>query len=136
MAKVGSQETMELVAGIAADVKGLVGDHLELLRSEVKEELNHAKSALVSFGVGSSMLALGGILSTQMAVHLVHRGTRLPLWASFGLVASVVAGVGYSQIVRAQDHAAQIKLGLPPATMATLEEDVEWIQGKPKPKLK
>jgi hypothetical protein len=120
----------ELAEGILGDVRTLIGQHFDLLRHEVREEIDRVKDAAISAAAGTGLLALGGVLATHMAVHLVHRATRLPLWASFGLVGVVCGGAGYGLLARARSEAGGVSLGLPPQTQAALREDVAWLQGQ------
>src|SRR5688572_25118039 len=106
MAKRRSQtndtESTNLVGDIAADVQKLIGQHFELLRQEMMQEVDHVKTTVVSGGLGAGLLALGGIFGAHMGVHLVQRATGLPLWASYGVMAGLLTGVGASQLARAR----------------------------------
>jgi hypothetical protein len=80
--------------GIIDDIRKLVGEHVDLLRTEVKQELRQAGTAAASLGTGAGLAALGGVMGTLMVVHLLHRATRLPLWACYGLVGGALGGGG------------------------------------------
>ena len=120
----------ELFSGILSDVQNLLGQHFDLVRTEIREEVDQAKSALVSTGIGVGLMAVGGLVSTEMAAHLIHKTTGLSLWASYGVVAGVLGGAGFGLLMRAKNQAAQVSLGLPPQTVATLKEDIAWLQGQ------
>jgi len=119
---------LELVEGIVADVERLVGQQLELFRGEVNQQLREARSAAASGAVGAGLVAVGGVLSTQMVVHAVQRATRLPLWASYGLVGGLLGGAGLAQLNRARRQAAGVRLTVPPQTAQTLKENMAWLQ--------
>jgi hypothetical protein len=123
----------ELVEGIIADFQTLMHQHFDLLRQEVREEIDRGKAAVISLGAGAGLLALGGVLSAHLAVHLVHRATRLPLWASYGLVGGLLGGAGCGLLARARRQAAGVSLGLPPQTTAALQEDLKWLQEQKQP---
>src|SRR5947209_8425096 len=83
-----------LAEGAIEDLEKLVRQNFELLRSELKQELDNARNAAVSMGVGAGVAATGGILGTVGLVHLMHSTTRLPLWACYGLVGGALGAVG------------------------------------------
>jgi hypothetical protein len=129
VSKVAPTNGSDLVKEILEDVQTLVSQHLQLFRQEVYEEIDQAKSRLVTVGVGAGMMGLAGVMSSHMAVHLVHRVTKLPLWASYGVVAGLLGGIGY-QLAAGRRLAGNGNQGLLPQTTAVIQEDLAWIQGQ------
>lgn len=125
---VESPDLAALAKDIIADCEKLIGDHVALLRSEVCEELGQAKSAALHFGAGAGLVATGGLLSTLMAVHFLHRNTRLPLWSCYGLVAGAAGVAGIRLLQTAQAEAQRLHLPALPQTQETLKEDIAWLR--------
>src|SRR5919201_6364139 len=96
----------ELVSGILSDAQKLIHQQFELVRQELKEELSGAGAAAASAGAGVGLVALSGVLSAQMLVHLLHRSTRLPLWSCYGLVGGLLGAGGVGALRHARDRAA------------------------------
>lgn len=115
--------------GVIEDTQRLIGQHFELLRTEVKQELAEAKEAAVSMGAGAGLAALGGICGAFMAVHLMHSATRLPLWCCYGLVGGALGGAGAGLLYAGGKTAAGIRL-VPPETAETLKEGADWVKQK------
>jgi hypothetical protein len=113
--------------GIINDIQKLVGEHIDLLREEVKGEVRQAATAAASLGTGAGLTALGGVLGTLMVVHLLHRTTRLPLWACYGLVGGTVGGLGAGLLYSGGREAAGLRL-LPRQTVRAVREDFDWVK--------
>ncbi|WP_447979568.1 phage holin family protein [Candidatus Nitrospira bockiana] len=116
----------QLVTGLLHDFKMLLMQELQLAKDEVREELGKARTAAVSLAVGLAMAAIGGLLLIVMLVHLLAV-TGLPLWACYGLVGGLSAGLGVVLIVRAKSRAEDIHV-VPVRTMQTMKENVSWIK--------
>ena len=120
-------ELTTLLGKLLHNSEGLVRQQLDLLRSEVRQELGQAKEAAVCLGVGTGLLAAGGALGTLMLVHLLHRSSRLPLWACYGLVGGGMAAAGSSLVARGRRAAADVHVDLPQTTQG-LQENLEWLK--------
>src|SRR5437867_4064591 len=106
-----------LVGAIARDAERLVGQHVDLIRSEFRQSLDGAPAALVSIGAGAGLVAVGGVLGTLMLVHGLHKSTRIPLWGCYGLVGGVMAALGGGLIVAGTRRAAALHV-VPRETIA------------------
>ena len=62
----------EMIGPIAHDAGRLVGQHLELLRAEVREGLSEVVPAVASIGAGAGLVATGGILGSMMALEAIR----------------------------------------------------------------
>jgi hypothetical protein len=110
----------ELVSGIVADAEELIGQQIDLLRSEVLQEIRQAKAG-------------SGILSTMMLVHLLHKSTRIPLWGCYGLVGGLLGVIGTGLLYSGEKEVADVQLMPPPQTAQALKENIEWVKEQATP---
>jgi len=120
-----SPSMSSLVSGILADVQQLFAQQTRLLRLEIREDLNKARTGAIFLGAGLGVTAVGGLLFCFMLPLLLASLTGLPLWACFGIFGVVFllvgAGASYVALKKFQDAAA-----LPEST-ATLKENVACL---------
>ena len=116
-----------LVGSVARDAERLVGQHVDLLRSELRQGVREAPAALATIGAGAGLVVAGGVLGTLMVVHGLHKSTRIPLWGCYGLVGGVLAAVGGGLVAAGTRRAAAISV-VPRETIAALSEDLEWLK--------
>ncbi len=84
-----------LVSGIIADAQQLIQQQLAMFRQEVRDDLLKGKDAALSLAVGVGLTLGGGFLLLLMLPLLLHETVpELPLWACFGILGGVVAGLG------------------------------------------
>lgn len=112
-----------LAEGIISDVGDLIAQHVNLLRSELKEDLKEAKTAALSFGGGAGATALAGIVGSVAVAELLHSATRLPKWACYGTVAGLLGAAGAGLFALGARQAADIDL-VPRDTVQTLKEEL------------
>jgi len=117
-----------LVKEIIHDSEALIGQQLRLLRSEVREELDQAKDAALAIGAGAGLVATGGVLTALMAVHALHKATRLPLWGCYGLVGGLLGATGAGLLAVGRREAAGVQLAPPPRTTEALKENLAWLK--------
>jgi len=122
-------EVGELVDLIVRDAEKLLDQHARLLRSEIRQGLRTAPTALAAIGAGAGLAALGGGLGALMLVHGLRRSTRLPLWSCYGLVGGTFAALGAGLIASGTRKAAGLTL-VPRETARALHEDVAWIKNQ------
>lgn len=123
----GRSGLVNLVTGILQDVRLLMRQEAQLLRDEVKMEVSKAGRAASGFGIGAALLALGGLFLLLMLVHGIHEWTGLALWASYGLVGVVLAGIGGFLLARARSLAGSVQ-PMPRRTLYAIKEDAQWIK--------
>jgi Putative Actinobacterial Holin-X, holin superfamily III len=116
-------ELARLAEGTLRDVETLIRQHFDLLKSELKQELTKARDAAVGIGAGAGAVAVGGALGTLMAVHLLHRVSRLPLWACYGAVGGSLGLLGAGLLSAGVRRAADMNL-VPRQTAAVLKEEL------------
>jgi hypothetical protein len=132
--KVASEQSVgPLLEGIVADLEKLVGQQLDLLRQEVRQEIGRAKTAAEEGAAGVGLLALGGIFTGHTLALLLHRTTGIPLWACYGVVALVTASTGAALLRQAGSDAARVRLDSLPQTTTALRENLTWLKEQVSP---
>lgn len=128
-----TDDAATLAREVLAEAATLVDQHVQLVRSEIRQNLDQCRQAAVGYGAGAGLVALSGALATVAAVHGLQRATRLPLWSCYGLLAGAAGLVGSELIKNAHARAtAHRPLDLP-QTRATLQEDAAWLRDAVQP---
>ncbi len=128
-AKTEDLNVTDLVGRIAADAGKLLGQQIELLTAEVREELRQAASAAGQMAAGGGLTAVAGIMSGMMLAHLLHRATGLPLWASYGAIAGGLGLTGTALLKSGGEKLASIQL-MPPQTQEAVKENLTWLKDR------
>jgi hypothetical protein len=124
-----SQQSMTaLVSGILTDVQALIKQQTDLIRHEVRKDLDRAREGALFLGFGMGITLVGGLLFCLMPAYLLNWAVpALPLWACFGIVGGLFlilgAGAVYAALKKFQAAAAL------PDTVETLKENVTWVRG-------
>lgn len=124
-----------LVGGIINDAQTLIRQEVALIRRELQDEINKAKTAAISLGVGTGVAFLGLIMLCFMLVHLLHWLTgaadprALPLWGCYGIVALVFFIIGGFLFYVAKSKVNEMHL-VPPQTAESMKENVQWIKNQ------
>jgi uncharacterized membrane protein YqjE len=123
-----------LVAGIIDDLQELIKQNLALFKVEVREDVKKTKEAAGALGVGIGLAVVGGLHLSLMLVFLLWwvsdtttHAAGLPLWACFGIVGGLFAGVGLALFLRGKKKLASFN-PLPDESAEALKENVQWIQ--------
>ena len=124
----GGLDVTALLGELARDSEKLIRLQFDLLRSDLGRELRKAGGAALALGAGAGLLAAGGLLSTQMLVHLLRRVTGLPLWACYGLLAGGLGAAGATLVARGRARAAELGAPALSETVAGLKENVAWLK--------
>jgi hypothetical protein len=127
----GQQDLITTVGELLRDSGRLVSQQIELLRSEVKQEVRRAAGGALSIAAGGGLAAVGGILSGMMLARLLHATTRLPLWSCYGLVAAGLGAAGAALVKKGQQELADLEL-LPQTTEA-VQENATWLKERMSP---
>ena len=105
----------------------LITQHFDLLRSDIRNDVEHLRGAAVGLTAGATLLAAGGLFSTLMFVHVLQKVTHLPRWACHGLLGGSLAAAG----IRILSTSGQQVRALPLRhTAEAMKENVEWLKSK------
>jgi hypothetical protein len=120
-----------LVTGIIDDLQELIKQNLTLFKVEVRADLRKTKEAASALGVGAGLAVVGGLHLSLMLVFLLWWvfDPNLPLWACFGIVGGVFAGVGFALLLRGKKKLDSFN-PLPDETADALKENVQWIKNR------
>ena len=117
-----------VMAEIVGHAERLLGQQVELLKAELGQAAREAGGAALATGAGVGLLAVGGVLSTAATVHLLHRATRLPLWACYGLAAGAAGAAGVGLLSAGRAKFGQLQGPLLPQSAASLRENAVWLR--------
>jgi hypothetical protein len=123
----GGRDMPELLGAVARDAGALVGQHLDLFQSEIRQDVREVGLGLAEVGAGAGLAATAGVLGALAMVHKLHSSTRLPLWACYGVVGGLAAALGAGLIATGARRVAGLQL-VPRETIAALTEDIEWVK--------
>src|SRR5271165_1921144 len=92
----GAESTVtSLLTGIVNDAQELIKQQLMLFRHELKDDVNRAREALPSLGLGVSLLVAAVLFLGMTAALLLNWAVgdaHLPLWSCF-LIVTILFGV-------------------------------------------
>ncbi len=123
---IAGSDTGKLLEAIVDDVGRLLEQQLQLLRSDLGQEVGKVQKAALSLGGGAGLVGVAGILGTLTVVHLLHDITRLPLWVCYGLVGGLVGAAGAKMLSCGVAEIRDIQF-LPERTAETLRQDVAAV---------
>ena len=121
-----------LLSGIVNDAQELIKQQLMLFRHELKDDVNRAREALPSLGLGVVLMVAAVIFLGMTVAHLLNWAVgeaHLPLWSCYLIVTALFGVVGCSLLYLAKKNLESIGMSQQ-ATEAT-KENVEWLT-KPK----
>ena len=119
----------QLLSGIVGDAQELVRQEIALARQEIREEIGSAKDAGIQLAIAGAVLAIGGLLLVLTLAQGLADLLNWPIWAGYGVVGAVLAVVGYFLLSSAQKQIKEIS-PVPPKTVETIKENVEWIKDR------
>jgi uncharacterized membrane protein YqjE len=124
----GPESTMTgLLTGIVNDAQELIKQQLALFRAEIRDDFQKTKEVALSFLIGASVLLLGGLLLVLMLPLLLNWiWPQLPLWACFGIIGGILAGVG-GALCYAGKKTMDSFNPLPDQSVEALRENVQWL---------
>jgi len=121
----------ELVSGIITDVQKLARQQMEMLKAEVKEDMNRSRQALLVGGIGVAMLTVGAMALVFALVYLLRDQAGLSEWAAWMIFAGVCLAAGVILGVVARNLFESFN-PLPDKTFNALQENLTW-QTTPQP---
>jgi uncharacterized membrane protein YqjE len=121
-----------LLNGIVQDAQELIKQQLMLFRHEIKDDVNRAREALPSLGLGAVFSMTAVLLLGLTIAHLLNWSfgeAHLPLWGCYAIVTGVFGVVGGALLTFAKKKLESLPMSHE-AAEAT-KENVEWLT-KPK----
>ena len=117
-----------LIRSVLADSPELLREELELMRSEIRQEIAQARSAGMAFG-GAAIAALLGaaMLSVALASAIAYLA-GWPAWTGFAIVAVLLLAGAFLAISYGRKQLSDFRAL--PKTRATVKENLAWIQSK------
>jgi len=115
-----------LINGIVNDVTQLFAQEIQLAKLEIKENIQSAKAFLTWLVLGLTTALIGVVMLFVMFVYLIYENTRLPLWASYGIIAATAIVIGGVLILIAKRKTANIDF-IPQRATEAVKEDIGWI---------
>jgi len=117
------QSLTSIVSGIIGDCQELIKQQMDLLKSEVTEDLRKTKEASVALAFGGLALFLGCTLLSVAVVQLLIVFVPLPPWASYLLVGGVVAALGGGLTFLGWNRFQSINAN---QSVKSIKENLEW----------
>jgi len=84
----------ELLGGIVSDVQTLIKQQAQMLRAEVREDFNRAKTATLYIGAGLVLAVVGVLFLVVGLVHLLQYLTQLQPFACWLIVGGLLVAAG------------------------------------------
>jgi hypothetical protein len=127
-----------LVTGIINDAQQLIRQEVALAKSEVKEQVDRAKTAAVALGAAAAVGLLGVIHASLFVVYLLYWLFNLndprveglfPLWGAYAIVAGLFLAVAAILYFTGKNKLSQVHV-VPPQTAETMRENVQWLKNQ------
>jgi hypothetical protein len=119
------QSVTELVTGIINDAQHLLRQQVDMLKSEVHEDLRRTKQATMLGGLGIVALTVGTLGLVFFLVNLLHERFEYSMTASWGIIGGLflAAGIVLALVAR---HLFESFNPLPDKTFSALQENLSW----------
>jgi uncharacterized membrane protein YqjE len=116
----------ELLSELAADVRTLVRDELELARIEMTQKGKQAGFSVGMFGAATLLgLAAFGALTVAVIAALA---LVLPVWAASFLVAALYAAIAAIAAARGKEKLVEVGSPLPTKTVDNVRRDLDAVR--------
>lgn len=115
----------ELVSGIVGDMQRLARQQMDMLKAEVREDMDKSKRALELGGLAVALLSVGGIALVFALVYLLRDVAHLPEWAAWLIFAGVCLAAGIAAGLAARSLFKSFN-PLPDKTFTALQENITW----------
>jgi hypothetical protein len=121
----GNGNVTKLVSGIIDDAQRLLGQQLEMLKAEVKEDFRRSKRAAEFGALGIVMLTVGFLALVAALGFFLHEYYGFSLGASFGITGGLFLVVGGA--LAATSYILLERFNpLPDKTFNALQENLTW----------
>lgn len=120
--------TASIVRGAITDVGDIIKAEIALAKLEIGED---AKVLARTLPIGTAGIVLA-LLGTALVLHAVAMGLGvvLPVWAAYLVTAALALGGGAALVAWAVGRLKDWKSFVPERTIASLEENEQWIRRK------
>jgi uncharacterized membrane protein YqjE len=126
--QVAEESTASILRGAIMDVGDIVKAELSLAKIEIAEDAKALGRTLPVAAVGTVLAGIGAALLLHAAAMLL--GVVLPVWAGYLIVAAVAMGGAAVMLRWVFARLRDWKSFLPERTLASLEENEEWLRKK------
>ena len=119
-----------LVGGIFADMQRLLGQHLELFRQEVRDDLRKTKEAVLSIGLGGALAGVAALLVLPALIGFLSWAVpAVPWWGWCGILAGVLAVAAFALIQAGKKQMTSFN-PLPDQSAQAVQENLRWISDR------
>lgn len=115
-----------LLRGILNDLRMLVREEIALARAEIREQVGHAKTAAITFGVCAVALLVGFVLLLAAAATSLADAMQWPVWAGLLAMALLLSIIGVAAYAMGRHQLHHVH-AVPQETIASVKENAEWI---------
>jgi len=128
------QSMTGILSGIVHDFQTLMTQQMEMIRAEVRSDMDKTKHAIWPIAVGAGLALMGGILWAFMLVYLLHWAVSppiadlggIPLWGCFALIGAVFFIAGGALLAVGVNRFRSFN-PLPERSTDALKENVKWL---------
>jgi uncharacterized membrane protein YqjE len=114
-----------LISGILDDGKTLAKQQMEMLKSEVREDIQKSIMA-AQFGAVAAVFSTVGILGLITAIaYVLHEQAGLKMWVSWGIIGLIFLGIGLTFALLSTRIIAKYN-PLPDKTFTAIKENLTW----------
>lgn len=117
-----------LIRSVLADTRELMREELELMRSEIREEVVQARTVGVAFGGAAFAGLLGATLFCIALGSAIAYWAGWPAWTGYAIVSVLLLVGGFAAMSYGRKQLSDFRAL--PKTRATVKENLEWIQSK------
>ena len=114
-----------LVSGIVDDAQVLARQQFEMLKAELREDLNRTRRAAELGAMGIVFLTVGGLTLVAFLVNLLHEQFLFSMWASCLIIGVIATAAGLALTAAARNLFDTFN-PLPNKTINALEENLTW----------
>jgi uncharacterized membrane protein YqjE len=112
-----------LLSGILDDAQKLVRQQFDLLKTELREDIQKSKRAAQFGGLGAVMLTVGLVALVATVAYLLHDEFHLAMRASWAITSGVFLTIG---VALAAASYVLMEHVVPNKTLQALQETLQW----------
>jgi hypothetical protein len=124
----GESTLTELVSGIANDAQHLIQQQYQMLRAELREDLQRTKAAVKCLGIGAAGSVVGMLFLAVAAPLFLNWLFAMPPWAGWAIVGGALFVGGVIALFVGKTKFDKFN-PLPDKTLHAFEENISWMVG-------